>query len=144
MFNKSADDRLSSWASFRCQLATQPDPLQSIVDFWRPAPFIPYNRMVNPHDPGNWPTPWEIIVENKYDDFTKALMIGWTLKFSSMFRDSDIEIKTLVDHDRARQYNIVLVDNKRAINMRDDRPIEVKEIPGSYRLENSIRLEIPR
>ena len=71
-------------------------------------------------------------------------MIGWTLKFSSMFRDSDIEIKTLVDHDRARQYNIVLVDNKRAINMRDDRPIEVKEIPGSYRLENSIRLEIPR
>jgi hypothetical protein len=144
MFNKSVDDRLSSWVAFRCQLASESDPLQAVVDYWRPAPFIPYNRAVDPYDPNNWPTPWEIIAENKYDDFTKALMMGWTLKFSLAFRGSDIEIKTMVDHDRARQYNIVLVDNDRAINLCDDRPIEVREIPGSYSLENSVKLEIPR
>ena len=144
MFEKNVDDRLSSWAEHRAQLNHSEDPLASVWEFWRHAPFIPYNNKVDPYYRQSWPSPWEIIVDNKYDDFTKSVMIAWTLKLTKKFENSRIEIKTYIDNSRSRQYNVVCVDDRYAINYNDNGPVTTENIPDSFLLENLIELNTPR
>jgi hypothetical protein len=140
MFEKNIDDRLSSWAEFRNNLETAENPFESAWLFWKDAPFIPYNNAVDPYFRYNWPTPWDIIVHNKYDDFTKALMIGWTLKLTKRFEKSLIEIRTLVDREKIVSYNVICVDNEWVINYNDNGPTLMKNIPGDFNLENLVEL----
>lgn len=143
MFSKDIGQRLEYWLELRKSLESCLDPLETVWDFWHSAPFSPYNNKVDPFYQKNWPTPWEIITDNIYDDFTKALMIGWTLKMTKRYRNSNIEIKTLVDIND-REYNIVCVDNRWALNFNDNGPINLNELPESFRLENLIELDAPR
>lgn len=144
MFDKSIDDRLTCWAAFRKELETSQTPFEDVVDFWHLAPFIPYNNAVDPFFQFGWPSPWDIIVHNKYDDFTKALMIGWTLKLTKRFENSKIEVRTLVDKDSLISYNIICVDNHWAINYNDNGPILMENIPDRFNLENMVELTGPR
>jgi len=144
MFDRSIDDRLSAWMWLRSQVNDAPDPLLEVWDFWKRAPFVPYNNKIDPYHQRSWPTPWDIIVENRYDDFTKALMIGWTLKLSDRYQNSKIEIKTLVDNARTRQYNIVCIDDEWMINFSDDGPETMEKSPHLFLLENLIELQKPR
>lgn len=141
MFEKSIDDRLSAWAEFRANINSSPDPLLDVWELWKLAPYIPYNNKIDPFNRRDWPTPWEILVHNKYDDFTKALMIGWTLKYTSRFKDSKIEIKTLVNNQKNCYYNIVCVDNLWAINYNDNGPVSIEEVPDSFYLENLVEVK---
>jgi hypothetical protein len=144
MFNHPVDDRLTEWIKHRRELDESKNPLQDVWDFWHRAPFIPHNKNIDPHYRQSWPGPWAIIEENKYDDFTKALMIGWTLKLTKKFQNSKIEIKTLVDTNRTREYNLVYVDDNVIINYSDNGPISVEKMPDSFFIENIIDLEAPR
>lgn len=144
MFNQPVDSRLTEWADHRRKLDEVEDPLQTVWDFWHLAPFTPHNKSVDPYYQKSWPSPWEIIVENKYDDFTKALMIGWTLKLTKKFKDSKIELRTLVDSARTRQYNLLYIDDNWVINYSDNGPILLPEVPDSFRLENLIEVSSPR
>ena len=144
MFNQSIDDRLSSWAQLRRQAEQSTSPIDDIWEFWKQAPYIPYNNKVDPYHQQSWPSPWEIIVENKYDDFTKALMIAWTIKLTDKFTNSSIEVKSLVDKSKSKQYNIVCVDDIWVINYSDNGPVPASELPDSFLLENLIELKNPR
>jgi hypothetical protein len=144
MFNQAVDDRLTEWANHRRKLDEVKDPLQEVWDFWHQAPFTPHNRNVDPYYQQSWPSPWEIIEENKYDDFTKALMIGWTLKLTKKYQSSKIELRTLVDSSRTRQYNLLYIDDNWVINYSDNGPIPLPEVPDSFRLENLIEVSAPR
>lgn len=144
MFNLSVDERLAEWANHRRRLDEIEDPLQEVWDFWHQAPFVPHNRNIDPYYQKSWPSPWEIIAENLYDDFTKTLMIGWTLKLTKKFKDSRIEIRTLVDSDRRRQYNLLYIDEEWVINYNDNGPVRAPEIIGSFRLENLVEVNTPR
>jgi hypothetical protein len=144
MFNEPIEKRLESWIDHRRNLDNSDDPLQDTWNLWNTAPFVPHNRKIDPYHDRSWPGPWEIIAENKYDDFTRALMIGWTLKMTQKFRNSDIEIKTLVDKIHSRQYNIVCIDNTWVINYSDVGPVSADLIPESFLLENLIELSPPR
>jgi hypothetical protein len=144
MFNQPVDSRLTEWANHRRELDEVEDPLQTVWDFWHQAPFTPHNRNVDPYYQNSWPSPWEIIVENTYDDFTKALMIGWSLKLTNKFKDSKIELRTLVDSNRTRQYNLLYIDDNWVINYSDNGPIPLPEVPDSFRLENLIEVSAPR
>jgi hypothetical protein len=83
-------------------------------------------------------------VDNKYDDFTKALMMGWTLKLTKKYKDSKIELKTLVDLNQTREYNVLYIDDNWVINYSDNGPITLPEVPESFRLENLIEVSAPR
>lgn len=144
MFEQSVDQRLSSWIDFRKSLNDSTDPLQEVWDLWHQSPFIPYNKNIDPYYQRNWPSPWEIIAENKYDDFTRALMIAWTLKLTNKFAESKIEIRTLVDNKFNREYNLVYVDDSWVINYNDNGPITIKDIPDSFRIENLVEVKAPR
>lgn len=136
MFKLSPDDRISSWAMLRTQLENCEDPFQTVINFWRDAPYVPYNRSVDQYNQQSWPTPWEIIIENQYDDFTRALMMGYSIKFTNRFKDSVIMIRTLIDTDKKSCYNIVSIDEEWVLNFKDDEPILLKNIPDSFSVEN--------
>lgn len=140
MFQKTVDERLSHWANFRKQIDTSQDPFLDVCELWRTAPYIPYNNNVDPYNQKSWPTPWEVIVRNKYDDFTRALMIGWTLRLTEKFKTTKIEIKTLVNDQKTCYYNIVCVDDHWAINYNDNGPVLLESIPDSFFIENIIEL----
>lgn len=144
MFNRSLEERLTNWLSLRQELDQSPIPLENVWEFWKQAPFIPHNRNIDPYYQKSWPTPWEIIAENKYDDFTKALMIAWTLKLTKRFSNSPIEIKTLVDTARAREYNIIYIENKWALNYSDNGPVPVSEVEEYFKIENVVEITAPR
>lgn len=144
MFNQSVDQRLTEWINCRNTIDVSETPLQIVWDFWHSAPFIPFNKNIDPFFQRNWPSPWEIIAENKYDDFTRALMIAWTLKLTKKFNQSKIEIKTLVDSIHEREYNLVYVDDKWIINYHDNGPIDIKDLNGSFRLQNLVEVSTPR
>ena len=143
MFDQTTDDRLSSWAQHRAHLNQCGDPLHAVWEFWKPAPFIPYNNKIDPFYPRNWPTPWEIIVDNRYDDFTRALMIGYSLKWTNRFQQTPVEIRTVLDTERNLSYNIVYVDNKWAINYDDSGPVEWEIVPDKFLVENLVELKLP-
>lgn len=142
MFNLSTDDRLSSWVRHRASIEESNSPLFDVWKLWKDAPFIPYNKKIDPFYQRGWPTPWDIIVENKYDDFTKALMIVWTLKLTKRFQNSNIDIRISVDTVKNIYYNIICVDNTWVINYSDSGPILYKDLPDFIKIENIIKLDI--
>jgi hypothetical protein len=144
MFELPPDDRLSAWAEHRRLLDISEDPIQDLIDFWIKAPYIPFNRNVDPYNQRSWPTPWDIIIQNKYDDFTKVLMMAWTLKLTDKFKDSQIEIKTYTDAVKNREYNIAVIDQNQMINYYDNSVASVDELPESFSLENLIEVQRPR
>jgi hypothetical protein len=144
MFEKSIDDRLSSWAQHRRELETSASPLEDVWDFWCNAPYIPYNNKIDPYYTASWPSPWEIIVENKYDDFTKAIMIGNTLKLTNRYCNSVIQLRTYVDKLKNKLYNVVIIDETWLINYNDNGPVLIENLPESFLLENLIELESTR
>ena len=144
MFKKSIDDRISSWAEHRSNLNTSETPFSDVWEFWRDVPYIQYNHKIDPYHQRNWPTPWEIIIDNHYDDFTKALMIGWSIKLTERFKDSRVEIRTAVDKVKNAVYNIVYVDEEVAINYSDSGPVNAENVPDSFIVENLIELNRPR
>ena len=144
MFDKSIDERLSAWSQHRENLNSCQDPFLETWEFWKTAPYIPYNNKIDAFNPRSWPTPWELIVENKYDDFSKALMIGWSLKFTKRFEKSKIEIKTLVNTQNKCYYNVVCIDDTWAINYNDTGPVPMQEIPEHFYLENLIEVAVSK
>lgn len=144
MFNLETDQRITAWVDHRKHLDYSQDSLQECWEFWKPAPFIPHNNKIDPFFPRGWPTPWEILKENKYDDFTKSLMIAWTLKLTEKYKDFDIQIKFFVDNNNFRQYTLVFVDNQWIINYHDEYPILVSNFDNSLTLQNSIEILRPR
>jgi len=144
MFNQPVDERLTEWIEHRRELDQNSNPLQAVWDFWQPAPFIPHNRNIDPYHRKSWPTPWEIIETNRYDDFTKTLMMGWTLKLTKKYQNSKIEIKTLVDSNRTKEYNVLYIDDTWVLNYNDNGPVDATEITDAFKLENLIEVTSPR
>lgn len=144
MFDLDPDSRISAWSNFRAGLNDSRTPLIDLINFWRNAPFIPFNKNVDPYNQYAWPTPWDIIVDNHYDDFTKSLMMAWSLKLTDKFKNSKIEIKTYTDDENNKVYNLVVIDDKDVINYNDNSLIDVQELPDSIRLENLIEVDRPR
>ncbi len=142
MFDKIPDERLSAWAEHRHALDTVPNPLELLIEFWGYPPYVPFNRNVDPYNQRAWPTPWEIIVENKYDDFTKALMMSWTLKLTARSKDVKIELKTYTDDKR--QYNLVVINDEYVVNYKDNVLSTAADIPEWFQLENLIEVSRPR
>jgi len=144
MFNQPVDKRLTEWREHRRLLDNCFDPLQAVWDFWQPAPYIPHNRDIDPYYQQKWPTPWEIIESNRYDDFTKALMIGWTLKLTKKYQNSKIELKSMVDSNRTKEYNVICIDDAWVLNYDDEGPVSSSKINDRFNLENVIELTSPR
>lgn len=143
MFKNDCDERFAAWSLLRKNIESSDTPFQDAIAFWNQAPLTT-NIVLDPYYQAKWPTPWEIMEQNKYDDFTKAVMIGYTLLLTEKFKDSSINIQTLVDNEKNRLYNAVCIDDLYFLNFCDTDAILASEIPQSCRVENLVLLERPR
>jgi hypothetical protein len=144
MFNKSPDERLSEWKKLRESLDHSNDPLTDLSEFWSNAPLTAFNHTIDQYNSKSWPTPWEIIAENRYDDFTISLMMAWTLKLTTKFANSRIDLRTMVDEHRTKLYNLVYIDNDIVLNYDKWKSIKSQEITESLLMENLVDIEKPR
>jgi len=103
------DERISLWREFRDNLIHSNNPLEDIVELWSTAPRV--EKLLDPWDSQRWPTPWELLKENRFCPVAIPLMMGYTAKLSTKFSQCDVLIKIFIDHKEQRYYNLVLVDN---------------------------------
>lgn len=144
MFHKSPDERLSVWSEFRKELDSIDNSLTALVEFWSNAPRVIYNHKIDPYNKKSWPTPWEIIVENKYDDFTLALMMAYTLKLTKKYNNDRIEVRTMVDSSKTKLYNLVYVNDEYVLNYERGSAINAQMVDDKLYLENVIDIVFPR
>ena len=117
----SIDERITRWREFRDQLTNSKEPLQDIVNLWNKAPRT--ERDLDPWNSQRWPTPWELLEENRFCPVAIPLMMGWTAKLSTRLSTSVVLIKTFIDHSQQRYYNVCMVDD----NVLNYEPKVVKE-----------------
>jgi hypothetical protein len=138
IFKKSVEDRLSSWLELRKQVDRVINSTELVAEFWSHAPFTPYNKNINQYDPKSWPTPWQILVDNVYDDFTVALMIAFSLKYTEKYRNVPVKIDTLVNNNKNQIYNLVIVNNDAVLNYQPSTVITTDTISSDLYLDNSV------
>lgn len=143
MILSTVDQRLSAWLELRKQIDNVDNPLQAVIDFWQGKFNTAYNKSIDPFNQRSWPCPWDIISENIYDDFTIAVMMGYSLLLTGKFAKSEVQIKTMVDKNQTKLYNLVYVDEEWVLNY-ELTPVKAQDIPDSFRLENLVILQRPR
>ena len=109
MFDKTYVDRLKLWRDLRSKLEESKTPFEDTIEFWNNAPLS--SIATDPYDKDTWPTPWEMIEENRYCDFTKILAIYYTLQLTDRFSDSRFEIHITLDEKESVLRYLLFVDN---------------------------------
>ena len=107
IFQSSYDNRLQSWYNLRNQIKSL-DLSQQCVEidkWWQQTPLI--NHYLHPSDLPNWPSPWELLVENTYCTLARGLGMCYTLLLMNI---TDIEYTLAKDID-GDETPLVLVDN---------------------------------
>jgi hypothetical protein len=109
MFDKSYVERIKAWRTFRLTLEETISPFEDTIEFWNNAPLS--SIAADPYDKTTWPTPWEMIEENRYCDFTKILAIYYTLQLTDRFSSSRFEIHITLDEKESVIRYLLFVDN---------------------------------
>lgn len=107
------EDRLAAWSELRSNCEELPllDQLNQIAEWWGHAPRV--KHAVHWHDQENWPTPWELLADNNYDELALALGMSYTIL---MLEDINTTVKLVhAKDDTASEYYIVQVDNGKYI-----------------------------
>lgn len=110
MFNKNYEERLSLWREFRTSLESSNDPLQEVINFYSLAPLV--SIATDPWDQKTWPTPWELLKENEYCDFTTVLGMCYSLQLTDRFFGSNFEIHISTDHEKSETHYLLFVDGQ--------------------------------
>jgi hypothetical protein len=77
--------------------------------FWQQCPIL--NHYIHPADVVDWPTPWELLNDNTYCYYTRALGMIYTLL---LLGNKDIELLDAID-DNNNEVVLVLVDNRKYV-----------------------------
>ena len=103
------NERITQWREFRNTLEECNDPYTRTLEFWKQAPRI--DKYLNQYNSQEWPTPWEVLKENRFCPVAIPLMIGWTMKLTTRFTKVPVLIKISIDIRTQRYYNLVQVEN---------------------------------
>jgi len=137
MFDKKFEDRLKLWHDFRASLSNDIDPVQSAIDFWSDAPES--SRNIDPYDESTWPSPWEMIQENSYCEYTKILAVAYTLKLTDRFNDWQPVFKVGLDKRHSRLYYMCIIDDY-VLGFDPEKSVHIKELPRSIHIQKTIQL----
>lgn len=126
MFDQHSTDRLIEWKKFRTQLEVSDTPFKDVADFWSRAPFVsPY---LDPNSPVDWPDPWHLIIDGKFDELAISLGMLYTLKLTDRFMKSKYEIHMSMLDDKKRSVFFLVVDNKHVLNLTYKQVLDIKDI----------------
>ena len=138
MFEKNYEKRLESWSKFRASLEESEDPLRDLIHQYSLAPYV--SIYTNPWNNESWPSPWELIHDNQYDDFSRVLGMCYSLQLTERFKNSlfEIHISTL---DNLGYLYLLYVDDC-VIGYDDKKAVFRKDIPKDMHSQH--RYSMPR
>ena len=104
--------RLRNWSELRTKLIDKPLDIQCIeIDkFWQRVPT--QTHYLHTDFIKDWPTPWELLNDNVYCYYSRALGMIYTLL---LLDTKNIELVEAVD-DNSNEVVLVLVENKYVLN----------------------------
>jgi hypothetical protein len=128
MFEKQYEARLAIWRDFRNSLEENDNPYQAVINFYSTAPMV--NIHTDPWDPEMWPNPWELLLENEYDDFCRVLGMCYSLQLTERFKGDNFEIHISTDKENSLTCYLLFV-NGIVLNWDDEEPVSVSELPDT-------------
>jgi hypothetical protein len=132
MFEKHYEKRLESWSKFRESLEESEDPLREIIQYYKQAPYLSIHT--DPWNEESWPSPWELIHENQYDDFSCVLGMCYSLQLTDRFKASSFEIH-ISTFDSLGYLYLLYVDDY-VLGYDDKRAILKSELPKDIRSQH--------
>lgn len=134
MFDLYGTDRLVAWKNFRDQLETSLDPYKDTMVFWRKAPYVSdYLEDIATED---WPDPWRLVIDGKYDNLAINLGILYTLQLTKRFITVPMEIHRLIDSNRHPR-NFVVVANNIVVDYDDYNVYDFKNLENTVVMYSS-------
>lgn len=106
MFDLDGTEKLTHWKNFREQLETSQNPFQETVDFWKYVPFV--STYLDPKKISDWPDPWHLILDNRYDSLAIVLGMLYTLKLTRRFIKSPFEIHMSINNSKDVKYFLII------------------------------------
>lgn len=128
MFNLYGNERLTEWKLFRDHLENSPTPFHDVAVFWSQAPFV--NQFIKSDSPSDWPDPWHLILDNKFDDLAIALGMLYTIKLTRRFMDTKCEIHMFMFPNEKSENFLLLVDNEHVLNYQYKDVVSFNSING--------------
>lgn len=110
-FQLDSQNRLRDWRNFRESLANK-DTKDICIEtdkYWQNSPIM--NHYLHPVDIDNWPDPWQLLDDNLYCPYARALGMIYTLV---MLGISDIDLVEGTDHNSV-DVVLVLVDRAKYV-----------------------------
>ena len=109
MWNLDTQARLSAWFDFREKISVLPidEAVNMTNELWKTAPIS--NQCYAVDQPSDWPDPWQLVVDNHYDDIAKALGMLYTITLSH--KDTNGEIRCYRDHNRSHDFNLAWLEH---------------------------------
>lgn len=115
MWSLKTQERLHEWNGFRRIISNLSfdEAILNTMHLWSYAPIV--NHYLDKSEPTEWPTPWELLRENKYDDTAKALGMLYTLFLSDHGSDHSFNLVQMKATSDLETYNIVNIDSGKYI-----------------------------
>ena len=106
VFQLNYDTRLRSWYDLRHRVENTDTQTKCVeVDaWWQQAPMV--SHYLHPHDIQQWPSPWDLLVDNTYCQIARGLGMVYTLSLVGITAldfvlgkdDNDEVALVMVDH----------------------------------------------
>jgi len=133
MKNTDFEKILREWKEFRDYLEKNEDPLQLVIDFFKPRACV--DVQTDPWDSSTWPDPWELIQEKRYCEFYIILGICYTLQLTDRFKDSLFSIQICKSLENFEIHYLLVIDNSYVIGFDKDTYISKEELPACLHTE---------
>jgi hypothetical protein len=129
MWRNKGNERLAAWRNFRKSQASLSlsDQLNNVVNLWKNSDLG--NNHYDYFNIDDWPSPWELILDDSYDDFGKALGMSWTLIMIDDNKLKNLKLSCYKDADRSSFYHIVHVEDKFMLNYQFDKVSNTSLLP---------------
>ena len=130
MFDLKYEDRLHAWSHLRQSLEISTDPFQEVIDLYKSAPYVSIHT--DPWDETRWPTPWELVFENQYDDFCTVLGQCYSLQLTDRFKGSSFEIHIGVDSKSSRTCYLLIINNSTVLGWNESHA-DIQVLPKTFK-----------
>lgn len=111
---ESPSKRLSMWRDFRNGLdqTNTLDVSKTVVQWWQSAPLV--NISIDPVNPEQWPTPWEMLHQGNFCQNSVALGMAYTIYYANPNIQNELLYVTCIG--KSFQRLCALIDNKHLLN----------------------------
>ena len=110
-FTMSFDTRMAEWYMLRQRISelNLEEQCIEIDKFWQQCPLN--NYYLHPHDIKDWPNPWQLLQDNHYCFYARALGNIYTLAILGI---KDVDLCLAIDYTDT-EVVLVLVDNAKYV-----------------------------